>query len=63
MKLVIGMAVNGYGYDPKAGRSDKIREIADDLERLGIALDVDTVRKYVSEGRGLLPPPETEQNR
>ncbi|PPD14203.1 MAG: hypothetical protein CTY25_13435 [Methylobacterium sp.] len=63
LKLVIGMAVNGYGYDPKAGRSDKIREIAGDLERLGIALDVDTVRKYVNEGRGLLPPPETEQKR
>jgi rhodanese-related sulfurtransferase len=28
LKLIIGMAVAGYGYDPQAKRSDKISEIA-----------------------------------
>lgn len=59
LKLVIGMAVKGYRYDPKASRSDKVKEIADDLATLGIPLDPDTVRKYLREGRELLPP-ETE---
>lgn len=59
LKLVIGMAVKGYGYDPKASRSDKVSEIAGDLTKLGIPLTDDTVRKYLREARDLLPP-ETE---
>ncbi len=62
LKLVIGMAVGGYGYNPKSNRSDVISEIASDLEKAGVPLDVDTVRKYIREARELLPPPETEQN-
>ena len=54
------MAVNGYGHDPKAVRNSTAKEIAGDLHRLGIALDEDTVRKYLAEGRDLLPS-ETEQ--
>jgi hypothetical protein len=61
LKLVIGMAVAGYGYDPKASRSDRVSEIASDLEKAGVALDVDTVRKYLREARELMPPAETEQ--
>lgn len=63
LKLVIGMAVKAYCYDPKATRSDSIKEIADDLTTAGVPLDVDTVRKYVTEARELLPPPETEKKR
>jgi len=55
LKLVIGMAVAGYGHDPRARRSDKVAEIAADLERLGIGLSDDTVRKYLREGAELLP--------
>jgi hypothetical protein len=61
LKLIIGMAIKGYVYDPKAGRSGTVREIADDLRRAGLALDVDTIRKYLSEAKELLPGPETEQ--
>ena len=32
LKLVLGMAIRGYGYDPKAGRSGTVREIAGDLQ-------------------------------
>jgi hypothetical protein len=56
LKLVIGMAVAGYVYDPKATRSDKPTEIAGDLERAGVPLDVDTVRKWLREAAELLPP-------
>ena len=56
LKLVIGMAVAAYVYDPKAARSDKPSEIASDLERAGVSLDVDTVRKWLREAAELLPP-------
>lgn len=56
LKLIIGMAVAGYVYDPKATRSDKPAEIAGDLERAGVPLDVDTIRKWLREAAELLPP-------
>ncbi len=56
LKLVIGMAIKGYAYDPKASRSDAVRDITSDLEQLGVRLDADTVRKYLHEARALLPP-------
>jgi hypothetical protein len=56
LKLVIGMAVKGYSFQPRAARSHVPSEIAGDLEQLGIRLDVDTVRKYLKEGAELLPP-------
>jgi hypothetical protein len=55
LKLIIGMAMGGYGHDPKASKSKATKEIADDLDRLGIGLDADTVRKYLREARDLLP--------
>lgn len=59
LKLVIGMAIGGYGFDPRATRSEQTQAIADDLVRQGIALDVDTVRKWLREGAALLPPDES----
>jgi hypothetical protein len=56
LKLVIGMAVVAYVYDPKAARSDKPTEIADDLACAGVPLDVDTVRKWLRKAADLLPP-------
>jgi hypothetical protein len=63
LKLIIGMAIKGYGHDPKAARSPTAKEIAGDLACHGIALDEDTVRKYLAEAKELLPGGETEQNR
>ena len=60
LRLVIGMAVKGYSYDPKLTRSDKILEIKKDLEDTGIGLDADTVRKWLRQAAELLPPRETE---
>ena len=49
LKLIIGMAVQGYKYDPTAARSPVPKEITDDLSALGISIDGDTVRKYLKE--------------
>ena len=61
LKLVIGMAMKGYSYNPLAARNDATSDIAGDLNLLGIGLDPDTIRKYLKEGTELLPPQdETE---
>jgi hypothetical protein len=49
------MAIRGYKYNPKADRNLATKEIADDLELLGISLDVDTVRKWLKESTEELP--------
>ena len=54
-RLIIGLAIHGYTYNPKADRNSATKEIADDLERSGIALDVDTVRKWLKESAEELP--------
>ena len=51
LKLVIGMAVDAYGYDPKASRSPAPREIAGHLEGRGLKIDEDTVRKWLNEAK------------
>ena len=45
LKIIIGMALAGYKYDPALSRSPIPQEIADDLAQQGVAVDVDTVRK------------------
>jgi hypothetical protein len=56
LKLVIGMAVGGYGYDPNESRSPQPSAIASDLAKCGVSLDVDTIRKWLKEAAELLPP-------
>lgn len=56
LKLIIGMTVSGYGYNPAAARSDTVSEIVDDLDKLGLHLDPDTVRKWLREAAELMPP-------
>ena len=46
-RLIIGMAISMYDYDPKASRSAAPQKIFDDLLRLGISVDVDTIRKWL----------------
>lgn len=51
LKLIIGMAIDGYGYDPKASRSPVPREIAEHLESRGLSIDDDTVRKWLNRAK------------
>lgn len=63
LKIVLGMAIKGYSYDPKASRNPTAKEVASDLSLIGLRLDEDTVRKYLAEATELLPGDETEQDR
>lgn len=47
LKLVIGMAIKGYRYDPMALKNTAIKDIVDDLADLGISIDTDTARKHL----------------
>lgn len=55
MKLIIGMAVDGYGYNPEASRSPFPKELEGILNQLGISVSDDTVRKWLKESSELLP--------
>lgn len=55
-KLVVGMAVRGYRYDPEAARNDAPGEIAGDLASLGIEVTDDTVRKWLKEAAATVLP-------
>lgn len=62
LKLVIGMAIKGYGYDPQAARSPCAGEIVADLENLGIAITDDTVRKWLKEAATSVLPKKPHQS-
>lgn len=55
LKIIIGVAVNQYDFDPNKKRNAATKQISDDLLYLGIALDEDTIRKYLKEASALLP--------
>ena len=55
LKMLIGMALKGYAYDPNLPRNTATAEIAEDLNSIGIGLDPDTVRKWLKEAADLLP--------
>ncbi len=47
MKLIIGMAIDGYGYDPEARKSPIPKELSDTLSSWGIDISDDTIRKWL----------------
>jgi hypothetical protein len=46
-KLIIAMAIGGYGYNPSAARNDAIASITEDLDKHGLSLDGNTIRKWL----------------
>lgn len=54
LKLVIGMAIGGYRYDPQQTRNAATREIQDDVQTLGLSIDAGTVLKYLKQGAELV---------
>jgi hypothetical protein len=60
LTLIIAMAVMGYRFNPAAKRSDSIKDIVSDIEKCGLSLSDDTVRRYLREGLELLPPQENQ---
>jgi hypothetical protein len=55
LKMVLGMAMNRYKYDPKAKKSPAISMIANDLNLVGITLSNDTVLAYLQEAAKKIP--------
>lgn len=55
LKLIIGMAVGGYGFKPQDARSKVPSEIASDVNKLGLSLTDDTVRKWLKAAKAQLP--------
>jgi hypothetical protein len=56
LKLIVGMAVEQYGYDPKSKRNEATAHIRSDLENCGISMDDETILKKLREASELLPP-------
>lgn len=53
LKIVIGVAIKKYNYSPAAAKNSATLNIATALRELNIALDEDTIRKYLNEARDL----------
>ena len=53
LKMVLGMAMAAYDYKPGANRNtatgEKQGSVSVDLQRMGLTLDADTVRKFTKE--------------
>ena len=54
-KLIIGMAVDSYRYDPSSSRSEVPRQISDDLLKHGIEVSTETVLKWLRDSAHKYP--------
>lgn len=55
LKLIIGMAIGGYGFDAAVKKNEATALIANDLQLNGVGLSDDTVRKYLKQAAELTP--------
>jgi len=55
LTMIIGMAVDAYGYDPGAKKSHVPKELENCFNLLGLSLIDDTIRKALKEASVLLP--------
>lgn len=55
LKILLGLALTNYEFNPQASRNSTAREIKDDLLLHGISVDEDTVRKWLNESKEHLP--------
>jgi hypothetical protein len=59
LKMVIGMAIKGYSYDPEAKKSTATKDILKDLDDLGVGLDAGTLLKWLRQARDEVLPTKT----
>lgn len=59
LKIILGMAIKGYAYDPNAKRSSAAKEISDDLLSLGMSIDDDTVRNHLNRAKSIFGKPNS----
>jgi hypothetical protein len=58
LKMVGGMAMAFYGWDRDALRSGVTAEITSDLDRVGVSLHPDTIRKWLKRSGDVLSGPD-----
>jgi hypothetical protein len=54
-KLLVALAIDGYGFDPNARRSPIPKELESIAARLGLEITDDTIRSYLRLGAEQLP--------
>lgn len=54
LKIIITMAIDGYGFDPKSNKSPLPKELEGAIQRLGMSLSDDTIRKWLKEASNIL---------
>ena len=55
LKLLLGLALTNYEYNPHSSRNATAREISSDLALHNLSIDEDTVRKWLNEAKQQLP--------
>lgn len=56
LQALTAIAIDAYGYNPKAEKSNAPQDIADALTKLGAVGNPKTIRNWLREGAELLPP-------
>ena len=57
LRMVLAMAIDGYRYDEREGKSNVPSEIANAVsEKLGESIDADTTRRWLREAAKSFPP-------
>lgn len=59
LKLVIGMAIGGYKFDPKAEKNSATSDIAKDLKELDIPVTDETILKWLRKAAEAVLPANT----
>jgi hypothetical protein len=58
LKLIIGMAIDAYGYEPDKSRNDLTgnnkNSLSAKMQTHGINISDDTIRKYLNEAKELI---------
>lgn len=60
LKMVIAMAMDGYGYRPGAARNQAMGAISDAMNQCGIDIQDDTLRKWLYVAAEKFVPPNSE---
>jgi len=55
LKILLGLALTNYTYDPRSSRNTTAKEIFSDLNLHGISVDEDTIRKWLTQAKEYLP--------
>lgn len=59
-RMILGMAIAKYGYDPESRRNAATGEnagsISADLEKVGFSIDADTIREHLKAAYAAVPP-------